>query len=132
MGPNETALRDAYATYIKGKAPISAFAYNVVWTSVGAPNRIEIAGEWRGLDGVREYFAAAAESWTLTDLIIEEIVGQNDNRFAVRIRVTAQSNVTGKSLRFEKADLVSMENGKVTNYAEVYDTAPLIRASRLG
>jgi ketosteroid isomerase-like protein len=130
MGPNEKALREVYIVYFSGTAPVTSFAETIVWTSVGAPNRIEIAGEWRGLDGVREYFAALADNWTVSELTVEEIVGQDDRRFAVRLRVNAQSNVTGKAVRFEKADLVTMENGKITNYVEIYDTAPLIRAAR--
>ena len=132
MGPNEKALRDVYVVYRSGTAPVASFAETVVWTSVGAPNRIEIAGEWRGLEGVREYFAALADNWTVSDLTVEEIVAQEDRRFAVRLRVDATSNATGKAVHFEKVDLVTMEGGKVTNYAEIYDTAPLIRASRLG
>jgi ketosteroid isomerase-like protein len=66
----------------------------------------------------------------LRDFAVEEIVGKDDRRFAVRIRVSAQSNATGKSVRFEKIDFVTMEDGKITNYAEIYDTAPLIRAAR--
>jgi ketosteroid isomerase-like protein len=131
MGPNEKILRDAYAGYVRGESAVWAFAESIVWTSVGAPNRIETAGEWHGLDGVRQYFAAMADSWTLSDFTIEEIVGKDDCRFAVRIRVNAKSNSTEKSVRFEKIDFVTMERGKITNYSEIYDTAPLIRASRL-
>jgi ketosteroid isomerase-like protein len=130
MGPNERTLRDAYAGYVRGESAIWAFADSIAWTSVGAPNRIETAGEWHGLDGVRQYFAAMAAHWTLRDFAVEEIVGKDDRRFAVRIRVSAQSNATGKSVRFEKIDFVTMEDGKITNYAEIYDTAPLIRAAR--
>lgn len=131
MGPNEKALRDAYARYLSGESVVTAFAENIFWVSVGTPNRIDTAGEWRGLDGVRQYFAAMADNWTLSEFKVEEMVTADDRRIAVRISVVAQSNVTGKAVRFEKVDLVSMENGKITNYSEIYDTAPLIRAARL-
>lgn len=132
MGPNEKALRDAYAAYVRGESVVSAFAPGIFWRSVGAPNRIDTGGEWRGLDGVRQYFAALADNWTLSEFKVEEVVTANDRRLAVRIRVTARSHVTGKAVHFEKVDLVSMEGGKITDYAEIYDTAPLIRAARLG
>lgn len=131
MGPNEKALRDAYARYVRGESVVTAFAESILWRSVGAPNRIDTAGEWRGLDGVRQYFAALAENWTLSEFKVEEMVTADDRRIAVRISVVAQSNITGKAVRFEKVDFVSMEHGKVTNYSEIYDTAPLIRAARL-
>ncbi|MEQ1864754.1 MAG: nuclear transport factor 2 family protein [Micropepsaceae bacterium] len=132
MGPNEKALRDSYAAYLRGESVVDAFAENIFWTSVGAPNRIDTAGEWRGLDGVRQYYEALAAHWTLSDFSIEEVVGTHDRRFAVRIRVTAKSHTTDKSVTFEKIDFVSMTDGKITNYSEIYDTAPLIRAARLG
>lgn len=131
MGPNERALRNAFAGYIRGELVVTAFAADIIWTSVGSPNRIDTAGEWCGLDGVRQYFAAMADNWALSDFTIEEVVGTDDRRFAVHIRVTAHSNVTGKSVNFEKVDFVTMEAGKITNLSEIYDTAPLIRAARL-
>lgn len=133
MGPNEKILRDGYARYVNGdiESVIGIFADDIVWTSVGSPSRIEMAGQWHGLDGVREYYAALATSWTLHEFDVVEVVAQDDRRFAVRICVRAESHVTGKSLRFEKVDLVAMARGKITNYAEIYDTGPLDRASRL-
>lgn len=130
MGPNEKVLRDAYAAYVRGEPEIAVFADDIVWTSVGAPNRMETAGEWHGADGVLQYYAALGANWTLSGFTVEEVVTQDDRRFAVRIRVTAKSNVTGKAVHFEKADFLTMQDGKITAYAEIFDTAPLIRASR--
>ena len=132
MGPNEKALRDAYAGYVRGVPFATIFDEHIHWRSVGAPNRVEIAGEWHGTDDVRQYFQALADNWTLTNFKLEEVVGQADRRFAVRISVDVMSNTTGKALHFEKVEFVSMVAGKITDYAEIYDTAPLIRASRLG
>lgn len=133
MGPNEKILRDGYARYANGdmESVMPIFADDIVWTSVGSPSRIDMAGEWRGLDGVREYYAALATSWTLHEFTVEKVIAQDDRRFAVRIGVAAQSHVTGKSVRVEKVDLVAMARGKITNYAEIYDTGPLDRATRL-
>ncbi len=131
MGQNEKALRAAYDAYVRGEPDIAIFGDDIVWTSVGAPNRMETAGEWHGLDGVLQYYAALGASWALSEFTVEEVVTQDDRRFAVRIQVTAKSNVTGKAVHFEKADLVTMEDGKITTYSEIYDTAPMIRAARL-
>jgi ketosteroid isomerase-like protein len=99
--------------------------------SVGDPNRMEGAGEWRGLDGVRQFFAAMAANWALNEFAIEEVVGTDDRRFAVRIRVAGKNKRTGKSVKFETIDFVSMADGKITNFSQIFDTAPLIRAARL-
>jgi ketosteroid isomerase-like protein len=130
MGSNEKVLRGAYAAYVRGEPDIAAFADGIVWTSVGAPNRMETAGEWRGLDGVRQYYAALGANWALSEFTVKELVTGDDRRFAVRISVTAQNQATGKAVHFEKIDFVTMEGGKVTTYSEIFDTAPLIRAAR--
>lgn len=133
MGPNEKKLRDGYERYSVGDSSFIAglFDENIVWVSVGAPNRIEIAGEWRGLSGVDEYYAALAEHWSVSNFVVEEMIAQEDRRFAVRIDVVVHSKATGKRVRFEKTDLVTMKNGKILDYKEIYDTAPLVRATRL-
>lgn len=130
MGPNEKTLRAAYAAYVRGEPEIAVFADDIVWRSVGAPNRMETAGEWRGTEGVLQYYAALGASWTLSGFTVEEVVTQDDRRFAVRINVTAQNQVTGKAVRFDKVDFVTMESGKITSYSEIFDTAPMIRAAR--
>ncbi|MBL9096521.1 MAG: nuclear transport factor 2 family protein [Alphaproteobacteria bacterium] len=130
MGPNEKALRTAYAAYVRGEPDIAVFADDIVWTSVGAPNRMETAGEWRGTDGVLQYYAALGANWTLSGFEVEEVLTKDDRRFAVRINVTAQNQVTGKAVRFDKVDFVTMESAKITTYSEIFDTAPLIRAAR--
>ena len=131
MGPNELLLRKAYAAYVVGEPLPDVFSNDIVWTSVGAPNRIETAGEWHGLDGVAQYFEALSANWALTQFVVEEVVSRNDSRFALRIRVTAESSSTGKSVRVEKTDLVTMKEGKIVEYAEIYDTGLLVRAQRL-
>ena len=131
MGPNEKALRNAYAGYVRGEPISEMFATDVLWISVGSPNRVDTAGEWHGSEGVAQYFAALAANWTLTEFVVEEVVAQDDRRFAVRIRVKATSVPTGKVVHFEKADLVTMRDGQIVSYNEIYDTAPMIRAARL-
>ena len=133
MGQNEKILRSVYARYAKSGlvSVISEFDENVVWRSPGAANRIRTAGEWRGRDGARAFFATLGRDWTLKALQLHEIYSSDDCSFAARIRVLAASNTTGKTVQVEKVDFVTMRNGKITSYAEVFDTAPFERASRL-
>lgn len=133
MGRNEKVLRDVYARYAKSglESVIAELDENIIWRSPGAPNRIETAGEWRGRAGAREYFENLRLNWTLKSLQLQEVYASDDRRFAARIRIDAANNATGKTVRLEKIDLVTMEDGRITSYAEVFDTAPLERASRL-
>ena len=57
-------------------------------------------------------------------------IGIGASRRHLRIDVTAQNRITGKTVRFEKVDFVTMQDGKITTYSEIFDTAPLIRAAR--
>lgn len=75
MGQNEKILRSVYARYAKSglESVISEFDENVVWRSPGAANRIRTAGEWRGRDGARAFFATLGRDWTLKALQLHEI-----------------------------------------------------------
>lgn len=128
MGPNEQALRAAYARYTNGdlETVIDAFADDCVWTASGDRSRLPFAGEWRGHAGIRGYFAARAD-WTIREHNVTEIIGQNDSRFAVKVAVDALHK-NGARVRLDKVDLVTMANGKCTSYTETFDSALLERA----
>lgn len=133
MGPNETILRDACARCAKGdfQGVPALFAKDVRWRSPGNANRLETAGERHGPEGALAYMTASAVYWQVLSLEVLEIIGRDDTRFALRIIVEVKSNVTEKQVRVEKVDFVTMKDGQVTDYAEVLDTAPLVRAARL-
>lgn len=133
MGPNEKVLRDAYAHYARGAFDklFAVFADDVVMKSVGALNRIDHAGEWHGMDGVHGFLAAIAENWTFEKVEMLEMIAQNDTRFVVRTAVTGVSTRTGGRASVERVDFVTMHNGKCKSYAEIFDTSPLERATRL-
>lgn len=132
MGPNEKILRKAYADYAGGdlESLMALFSDNVVIKAVGAQNRLDHPGEWHGLDGVRAFLSAILGTWTFERMELLEMIAQNDTRFAIRSAVTGIHRATGGRASVERVDLVTMENGKCTSYAEIFDTAPLERASR--
>ncbi|MBP6014558.1 MAG: nuclear transport factor 2 family protein [Alphaproteobacteria bacterium] len=132
MGPNEKILHDAYAAYADGRVEslLSIFAENVVIKSVGARNRLDHAGEWHGVDGLKGFLVAIAANWTFQKIDMLEILTQNDRRFVARSAVIGINRHTGARASVERVDLVTMENGKCTSYEEIFDTSPLERASR--
>ena len=132
MGPNEKILRGAYADYALGnfESVLKLFADDVVIRSVGAPNRLDHAGEWRGLEGVRGYLAAIVANWTFQKIDMLELLTQDDRRFVVRSAVVGINRHTGGRASVERVDLVTIENGKCASYEEIFDTSPLERASR--
>ena len=133
MGPNEKVLRKIYEDYAKGDidAVLALFADDVVVKSVGAPNRIDHAGEWSGPDGVRGFLAAIAGNWAFEKIEMLEMIAANDTRFAVRTAVTGVHASTGGRVHVERVDFVTMKDGKCKSYMEIFDTSPLERASRL-
>ena len=133
MGPNEIALRNAYAAYEAGDvdAVISLFAEDIAWSSPGAANRIVTAGRRNGRDEVLAYFSVMAREWTMHKHKLVEVIAQDDSRFCVRVAVEWQHNSTGKHVRVERVDFLSMKGGTLTSYSEMLDTAPFERAARL-
>lgn len=133
MGPNEKILRGAYAAYALGnfESLLKLFADDVVIKSVGAPNRLDHSGEWHGAEGVRGFLAAIVGNWTFRKIEMLEMIVQNDTRFVVRTAVVGVNRVTGGRASVERIDFVSMLDGKCKSYAEIFDTSPLERASRL-
>jgi ketosteroid isomerase-like protein len=134
MGPNEKILRKAYVDYANGdiESLMAVLAADVVMKSVGAPNRLDHAGEWHGLSGVRGFLTAIATNWAFQKIEMLEMIAQDDTRFVVRSAVTGMSRHTrGRAASVERVDFVTMRGGKCTSYAEIFDTSPLERASRL-
>src|SRR5262249_1530705 len=134
MGPNEKILRDAYARFADGDMPYlySVLADDVIWTSTGDRNVMPLAGEGRGHAGVRDYFKTSRGHWDVPEHKAIEYFANGDTRFAVRVSVEAINLRTKARVRFNKVDLVTMANGKLTTYEELFDTEPLIKASGAG
>ena len=133
MGPNETIVRDAYARYSRGDfaSKLAIFADDVVWRSAGAANRLDTAGERRGFDGVRDYFAALFADWDIRTFVLRDLLVQDDRRFVAQIIVTLRCRRGGAQVTLDKVDWLTMENGKCTSFSEVFDAGCLERALRL-
>lgn len=134
MGPNEAILRRAYDRFSEGDAEYiyEVFADDIVWKSAGNPEVLPFAGEWRGKDGVRDYFVKSRADWDIPVHKPIEFIVHDDHRFAVRVEVEAVNKRTGGRIKLEKLDLLTMENGKCTAYAELFDTAIVERAAGHG
>lgn len=132
MGPNEKKLREIYQFYADGdlESVMSLLSDDVVLRSVGAPNRLDHSGDWHGHAGARAHIQALAEHWEFARLELLEMFHEGDRRFVVRTAVSGVHRRTGAKMNVERVDLVTMKDGKCASCFEVYDTAPLERASR--
>jgi uncharacterized protein len=128
---NIELIRDLYERYAAGEGAecvLERVADDVVWRSVGPPDRLPFARSRRGRDEVREYFQALSEDWELISCKVNELIGQRD-------RVVALTDVcfchrrTGKLVATLKADLFRLRDGRIVEFCEFFDTAAAVEAA---
>jgi uncharacterized protein len=128
---NVALIRDLYERYTMGDGAeciLGSLADDVVWNSVGPPNRLPFAKSRRGRDEVREYFRALAEDWEMISYKVNELIGQRD-------RVVALADVcfchreTGKLVATAKADVFRLRDGRIVDFCEFYDSAAAVEAA---
>ena len=83
-----------------------------------APERRPTAAKRSGVEGVRAYFEALREEWTIERHDPQEFIGWGD-RVAVRTSVRARHNRTGKTFEMEKVDLLTVRDGRVCSFQEI-------------
>src|SRR5688572_32943237 len=89
---NVKIVQDTYAAFLRGdiEAVLSTISDDIVFTIPGPP-QMPTAGTWRGLAGMREFFAKLAESVEFTAFNPREYVASGDRvvvlgDYAARIR----------------------------------------------
>jgi ketosteroid isomerase-like protein len=128
---NVQLIRALYERYTMGDGPecfLENLADDVVWRSVGPPDRLPFARSRRGRDEVREYFRALSEDWEMISYKLNELIGQRD-------RVVALADVcfchrrTGKLVATLKADLFRLRDGRIVEFCEFFDSAAAVEAA---
>lgn len=77
---------------------------------------------------VQRYFTDLAHDWEMVDFVVETMIAQGD-RVAVLANCSWRNRHTGKVSTTLKADFFRFENGLVTEFAELFDTASAIDAA---
>ncbi len=128
---NVELIRDLYERYSMSDGPecfLENLADDVVWLSVGPPNRLPFARLRHGPDEVRAYFQALNEDWEMISYKINELIGQRD-------RVVALADVcfchrrTGKLVATLKADVFRLRDGRIVDFCEFFDSAAAVEAA---
>lgn len=132
MGPNEKLLREACAHGERGELHhvVLLFSPTIRWRTPGQPNRLETAGDLRGIGEVHAHAAITQRYWNILAVRIHELIAHKDTRFAVHSSIDLQHNSTNQVAHVEKVDLITMKDGQICDLAEFLDTAVLERASR--
>jgi uncharacterized protein len=128
---NVEIIRDLYERYTMGdgaECVLDSLADDVVWHSVGPPDRLPFARSRHGRDGVRAYFRALNHDWEMISYKVNELIGQRD-------RVVALADVcfchrkTGKLVATLKADVFRLRDGRIVEFCEFFDTAAAVEAA---
>jgi ketosteroid isomerase-like protein len=134
MGPNETILRELYKRYSAGDVDhlFTKLSDDIVWKSAGNSQVLSTAGVRRGTAALRDHLTNLRSEWDIQKHDVLEVIAQSDTRFALRIGVVGVHARTKGRVELEKVDLVTMKDGKVSAYEEIFDTAMLERAAGHG
>ena len=101
-------------------------ADEIEWRSAGRPEVLKTAPPRRGHAGVREYFTALWKDWEIKSYDPQEFISSGE-RVAVRCRVIVRHKSSDQVLDVDKVDLLTVRNGRIHAFYEIFDTAPLER-----
>jgi ketosteroid isomerase-like protein len=123
---NLTLVRDLYDRYGKGDIDFvfSVLSDEVVWRSSGLPHRFPTASQRQGKDSVRAYFELLSRDWSVEAHDPQEFIGRGE-RVAVRTRGRVRNKHTGKFADFDKVDFLTVHDGRVESFQEIFDSAVL-------
>jgi uncharacterized protein len=123
---NVQIVKDAYAAFGRGdiQGLLALFAEDIEWITPG--EGWPLAGTYRGLAGVADFFQKISEMVEISFLEPREFVGQGDRVLVVGF---SSGRVKATNREFENNWVIAftVRNGKVTNVREYIDTLALAR-----
>jgi ketosteroid isomerase-like protein len=121
-------VKETYRRYGVGDMDFvyEVLADDVEWRSSGRREIVPTASHRRGRAGVREYFTALWSDWVIERHDPQEFIGTGE-RIAVRTRVIARHKSSAEIVVVEKVDLLTVRNGRIHAFHEIFDTVPLER-----
>ena len=128
---NVSLVQDLYAAFGRGDvaAIISACAPDVDWRVVGRRADYPTLGEWRGPDGVAQFFKVAADLENLEEFSPREFHASGDKVFALGVYNFTVTK-TGRAVASEWCHVFTIRDGKVVAFREFTDTAQAAAAYR--
>lgn len=125
---NTKLVQEGYEKFGNGDIPglLSLFADEIEWTAPAIENSA-FSGPRHGVDSVGEFFKLLSESEEITRFEPLEFIAQN-NRVVVLGEMAATVKETGRSYETDWAHVFTIIDGKVTSFADFFDTATVTRA----
>lgn len=131
---NKALLEELYGIWSGSKAGsaedfMAHIADNVTWRSLadGAPG-MEFSACCNCKSDVTRYFTELVQAWSMDFYDVERMIAQGD-RVVVLSKAGWTNKQTGKSVVTPKADVFRIEDGKIAEFFEYYDTAAALGAA---
>ena len=134
MHPSALSIvNDAYSAFGRGdlEGILALLDPAVVWRYNADPAAVPYAGEYRGREGVADFFGKLMSAVAFTDFMPEEFheAGQT---IAVIGRETATVSATGKTFSGRWVHLFTVVDGLVTRWEEFNDSGSIAAAFQAG
>jgi uncharacterized protein len=129
---NTQVVQTAYAAYLRGDIPgiLATLDSSIVFTINGSP-AVPLAGTWRGLDGMRQFFKTLTDTLEFTTFEPRDYVAQG-NRVVALVHSEGRHRTTHRTFSIDSAMVWTVQNGKVVRFVEYTDTEQLARVAREG
>jgi len=131
---NAELVRAAYEHWEEtlGSDPEPFFALvaeDFVMASVLDPPELhELAQDHRGLDRMRDYFAALDADWEMIEFPTEQVVEQGDTVVWIG-HCTWRNRHTGRLATTPKVDIWTFSDGRAVRMFEMFDTLAFVRGA---
>ena len=127
---NSALVQQGYKLFSQGDIPgvLKLMSADVAWVLPTVEN-VPFTGTFQGAQGVGKFFGALSESIDLLKYEPREFIAQGNK---VVVLGESRYRVKGKKDEFDDrwADVLTVENGKITRYEQYGNTAQLERAFR--
>ena len=125
----EFIQNNIYANFETGNIPgvMAVFDPAIRFTHHGPREQIPFAGEWQGLDGVGQFFETFGGAVEPVFVNVKGIVASGD-QVVVLINESYKVRSTGKEYVTDVVHIWTVNNGKVVQFDELYDSAAIADA----
>jgi ketosteroid isomerase-like protein len=100
---------------------------NISWIHHGPRELIPFAGEWQGVEGAGQMLQTFAETVEPVFMNVKDIVASGD-KVVVQINESYKVKATDKAYVTEVVHIWTVQEGKVTRFDELYDSAAIAEA----
>lgn len=110
---------------------LNAVADDVVWRSMGPPGVLPWSGEWRGKQGVLDFFHAVDGA---VDVLRFDLIDHmaDDEQIALICRLSYRQPGSNRIRDAEKVDIVTFRGDKIVKFWEVFPAGQVASSLGLG